>query len=275
MATASKSSDPRRSRLTCAAATNLERGSPRSRAARQASAAGKAVGFRRRPGELNGEHSRERRAGQDRISRDSEEFRTNTQRLAQFAEAVDDTNPHHRSGRIASPVFHHVPVMQSMVEVLKSVSGGFLIHGEHDFIFQSADRARAAAPLAIEPGGDRATERRRHCSWSAPTLMTHDGKPVCTQYATCLVQNQRLPNGSSARPRRTSPQSPARASPIRQLSRSTTSRPCDMPTPRATTRPIRSIGRCCQEMGLAGADRPWHVHAGIGCALGGRWRLRR
>ena len=131
---------------------------------------------------------------QDKIGfrRDSEEFRTNTQRLAQFAEAVGDTNPHHRSGRIASPVFHHVPVMQSMVEVLKSVSGGFLIHGEQDFIYHQP----------IVPGQRLLSQSSlvgiRNSSAGALFMVrsdthTHDGKPVCTQRATCLVQNQRLP----------------------------------------------------------------------------------
>jgi acyl dehydratase len=125
-------------------------------------------------------------------SRDSEEFRTNTQRLAQFAEAVGDTNPDHRAGRIASPVFHHVPVMQSMVEVLKAVASGFLIHGEQDFVYHQP----------IVPGQRLHSQSRlvgiRNSSAGALFLVrsdtrTHDGEPVSTQRATCLVQGQMVP----------------------------------------------------------------------------------
>jgi acyl dehydratase len=131
---------------------------------------------------------------EDRIgwSRDSEEFRTNSQRLAQFAESLGDTNPDHRAGRIASPVFHHVPVMQSLVEVLRSVSDGFLIHGEQDFIYH-----RPIVP------GQRLFSRStlvgiRNSGAGALFLVrsetrTHDGQPVSTQRATCLVQGHNLP----------------------------------------------------------------------------------
>lgn len=120
------------------------------------------------------------------FTRDSEEFRTNSARLAQFARALDDTNAAHLAGKAASPVFHHVPVMQSMVEVLRSVSPGFGMHGEHDFHFERP----------IEPGmrlfsiskliGVGATK-------AGATLIirsdvkTHDGSPVSSQYSTVLL----------------------------------------------------------------------------------------
>jgi acyl dehydratase len=130
---------------------------------------------------------------QDKIgsSRDSEEFRTNTQRLAQFAEAVGDGNPDHRAGRIASPVFHHVPVMQSLVEVLRIVSDGFLIHGEQDFVYHQpivpGQRLFSRSTLVgIRNSGAGALFLVRS------ETRTHDGEPVSTQRATCLVQGQKL-----------------------------------------------------------------------------------
>jgi acyl dehydratase len=69
--------------------------------------------------------------------RDSEEFRTSSHRLAQFARSVDDENPRHLAGEFAPPVFYHVPVMQSMVEVLDKATDGFVLHGEHDFFFHA------------------------------------------------------------------------------------------------------------------------------------------
>ena len=125
-------------------------------------------------------------------TRDSEEFRTNTQRLAQFAEAVGDTNPDHRAGRIAPPVFHHVPVIQSMVEVLKAVSSGFLIHGEQDFAYHQpivpGQRLRSRSSLV----GMRNSSAGVLFLVRSETL-DHGGQPVCTQRATCLVQNERIP----------------------------------------------------------------------------------
>ncbi len=50
------------------------------------------------------------------IVRESEEFRVNSHRLAQFAAALDDGNTDHAAGRIAPPVFAHIPVMQLLIE---------------------------------------------------------------------------------------------------------------------------------------------------------------
>jgi acyl dehydratase len=121
------------------------------------------------------------------LKRDSEEFRTNTRRLAQFAEAVGDTNPAHLGGSIASPVFNHVPVMQSMVEVLSRVTGGFILHGEHDFHFHRpmlpGQRLYSESEL-IGTGSSRAGA----LYFVRSRTRTHDGEDICTQFATCLVR---------------------------------------------------------------------------------------
>ncbi len=70
----------------------------------------------------------------------TEEFRVNTVRLGQFADATNDSNPQHREGRIAPPVFAHVPVMQATVEALQKVTTAFAFHGEHDFRFHEPIR---------------------------------------------------------------------------------------------------------------------------------------
>jgi acyl dehydratase len=118
--------------------------------------------------------------------RDSEEFRVNTARLAQFAAALNDTNEAHCAGRIAPPVFHHVPVMQSMVEILRSATEEFAVHGEHDFHFEAPIEPGLRLFSASRLTGIRAT--------SAGTILiirseitTHDKKPISTQYSTCLV----------------------------------------------------------------------------------------
>jgi acyl dehydratase len=135
------------------------------------------------------------------LRRDSEEFRTNTRRLGQFAAAVGDTNQAHLSGAVASPVFNHVPVMQSMIEVLNQVTRGFILHGEHDFIFHRP----------IEPGQRLFSESEligTHDS-SAGALFfvrsvtrTHDGHDVCTQYATCLVRGEKGQDAGERPPER-------------------------------------------------------------------------
>lgn len=119
--------------------------------------------------------------------RESEEFRVNSHRLAQFAAALGDTNPDHAAGRIASPVFAHIPVMQLLVEELGAVTDGFIIHGEHDFHFHRP----------IEPGQrlfTRSVLQRLANSKAGVQLIvraetqTHDGALVSVQYSGCLVQ---------------------------------------------------------------------------------------
>jgi acyl dehydratase len=121
------------------------------------------------------------------LSVDSEEFRTSSHRIAQFARSVDDENPHHLAGEFAPPVFSHVPVMQSMVAILDRVTNGFALHGEHDFIFHApivpALRLFTVSTLV----GVRGTKPGTTFIVRSETS-THDGKPVVTQFSTCLVR---------------------------------------------------------------------------------------
>lgn len=122
-------------------------------------------------------------------SRDSEEFRVNSARLAQFARSLNDTNQAHLDGRIASPVFHHVPVMQSMVEVLRTATSTFGPHGEHDFHFRRP----------IEPGQRLYTISKLigiGATKAGPTLVirsdirTHDAGEVSSQYSTIVLTSE-------------------------------------------------------------------------------------
>ena len=124
--------------------------------------------------------------------RHSEEFRTSSHRLAQFATAIGDTTPAHREGRVAVPTFAHILVMQSMVEVLGRVTGDFALHGEHDYAFH--------APIV--PGQRLFTHSRLTGvrTNAAGLLMhitshtqTHTGDPVCTQVSTVLVTGKADP----------------------------------------------------------------------------------
>jgi len=122
-------------------------------------------------------------------ARDSEEFRTSSHRIAQFARALDDENPNHLSGAFAPPVFAHVPVMQSMVEVLDAVATGFVLHGEHDFVFHKpivpGQRLLTLSTLT----GIRGTRAGDTFIVRSDTS-EHDGTAVCTQYSTCLVRGE-------------------------------------------------------------------------------------
>jgi acyl dehydratase len=123
-------------------------------------------------------------------TRDSEEFRVNSYRLAQFAEALGDENPRHRSGAAAPPVFAHIPAAQSMVELLRGTADGFLLHGEQDFHYHRP----------IVPGMRLRTLSRLQGLLNSKAGVqlvvrseTRDQEgPVCVQYATCLVQGARL-----------------------------------------------------------------------------------
>lgn len=117
----------------------------------------------------------------------SEEFRTNTHRFAQFAKSVDDVNERHRSGSVGSPVFAHIPVMESMIDVLRGVADQFIMHGEHDFVFHApmlpGQRWFSTSRLI----GARGTRAGVVFIIRSETH-THDGKAISTQYSSCLAR---------------------------------------------------------------------------------------
>lgn len=120
----------------------------------------------------------------------SEEFRTNTHRFAQFARSVDDTNERHLSGSIGSPVFAHIPVMESMIDVLRVTGNQFILHGEHDFVFHApmlpGQRWFSTSRLA----GARATRAGVVFIIRSDTR-TDDGRAISTQYSSCLARGLR------------------------------------------------------------------------------------
>lgn len=123
------------------------------------------------------------------FERDSEEFRVNTARLAHFGAALEDGVVEHGAGRIAHPVFHHIPVMQSMVEVLKSATPAFALHGEHDFHFRrpivpGMRLLTVSRLIGVQPTKAGATMIIRS------RISTHDGEEVSTQYSTCLATSE-------------------------------------------------------------------------------------
>jgi acyl dehydratase len=121
------------------------------------------------------------------LSSDSEEFRTNSHRLGQFARAVDDTNPRHLAGAFAPPVFAHIPAMQSMVDVLDQVTDGFALHGEHDFLYHAPIRPGLRLFTVSTLIGVRGTRAGQTFIIRSDTA-THERQPVVTQYSTLLVR---------------------------------------------------------------------------------------
>jgi acyl dehydratase len=105
----------------------------------------------------------------------SEEFRTSSHRLAQFAAAIGDTSS--ADGRIAPPTFAHVPVMQSMVEVIGRVTDVFALH-------LTGVRTNAAGLLL-------------HIT---SHTATHQGDALCTQVSTVLVTGKANPLASGDAP---------------------------------------------------------------------------
>ena len=122
----------------------------------------------------------------------SEEFRTSSHRLAQFAAATGAQSEVLLSGRVAVPTFAHVPVMQSMVEVLGRVTGALMLHGEHDFRFLNPivpvqrlfSRSRLTG-VRSNPAGLLLIVRSD--TWQ------HHGDVVCTQYSTCILTGKAAP----------------------------------------------------------------------------------
>jgi len=123
-------------------------------------------------------------------TRDSEEFRVNSFRLAQFAASLGDDNPRHKAGQAAPPTFAHIPVTQSLMEVLWSVDKSFYIHGEQDFHFHRP----------IVPGQRLKTlttlQSMRNSGAGAVFVVRSDTSdqngPVVTQYAGVVARGEKL-----------------------------------------------------------------------------------
>lgn len=136
-------------------------------------------------------------------ARDSEEFRTSSHRLAQFAEAIGDPAPAHRTGQVAPPTFAHIPVMQSMVEVIGHVTDGFALHGEHDYLFHApiVPGQRLFSRSCLTGVRTNAAGLLLHIT---SDTRTHTGDAICTQVSTVLVTGRADPlsagDGPPARP---------------------------------------------------------------------------
>ena len=124
--------------------------------------------------------------------RDSEEFRVNTHRLAQFARALDEENSAHLDGRAASPVFAHVPVMQSLVETIGMATDAAPLHGEHDFHFH---RPIAPGLRLFSSSTLQAVRQSKAGVLLIVRSDTHDaaGELITVQYSTCLVPGGTVP----------------------------------------------------------------------------------
>jgi acyl dehydratase len=129
----------------------------------------------------------------------SEEFRVNTVRLAQFAAATNDANPQHHEGRIAPPVFAHVPVMQATIETLHRVTTAFALHGEHDFRFHEPIRPGMRLYSSAQLIGVHATEAGAAIVIKTETH-TDSEQALNEQYFTALVAKESVaaPAGEAA-----------------------------------------------------------------------------
>lgn len=132
----------------------------------------------------------------------SEEFRVSSHRLADFAAAIGDSNPAHTSGQIAPPTFAHIPVMQSMVEVVEQVTSGFTLHGEHDFVFHTPIVPGQKLWTKSFLSGVRNTKTACLLMIRSETR-TVDGAMVCAQTTTCLQPGVKdVPETGSDGPKR-------------------------------------------------------------------------
>lgn len=118
--------------------------------------------------------------------RTSEPFRTGSTRAARFAAAVMDDGPAQAAGRVAPPGFAHVPVMQSMVEVIGAAARGHVLHGEHDFVFHAPIVPGLTLLTTSELVGVRGSRAGVLLHVRSETR-TSEGTPVCTQIATIVL----------------------------------------------------------------------------------------
>ena len=133
------------------------------------------------------------RIDEDKVgfTRDSEEFRVNTARLAHFAAALGVTSGALAEGSVAHPVFAHVPVMQSMAEALRAAVPGFAFHGEHDFHCHAQIRPGQRLRTVSEVQGMRQT-RAGAALVLRSSLRDAEGRLVNVQYTTGIVPGARL-----------------------------------------------------------------------------------
>ena len=147
------------------------------------------------------------------LSRDSEEFRTSSHRMAQFARSVDDREsepprgPARAAGVCARP--GHAEHGRGAAAGDRRIRAAWRAR----FHLSCADRAGAAPVHALDAGAAFAATKPGTTFIMRSDTKRHDGKPVCTQYSTCLVQRRPRPISVWARDRR-----PARAPPAARRS---------------------------------------------------------
>ncbi len=126
-------------------------------------------------------------------ARASEPFRTGSARAAAFAAAVQDDGPAQAAGLVAPPTFAHVPVMQSMVEVIGAVTTAHVMHGEQDFVFHAPIVPKETLFTTSTLVGVKGS-RAGVLLYLRSETRTDAGVPVCTQTATIIC-----PGGVEAR----------------------------------------------------------------------------
>ena len=110
----------------------------------------------------------------------------NTARLAHFARVLGIGRGSMAEGRIAHPVFAHIPAMQSMVEACRAAVPGFGFHGEHDFHFHVPIRPGQRLSTLSELRSMRQT-RAGAAVVLRSDLRRGDGTRLNVQYTTILI----------------------------------------------------------------------------------------
>lgn len=130
----------------------------------------------------------------------SDEHLVEAPRTIAYAEAVEDTNKDHLSGRLAPPCYAVVPAMRPMARAMRIViPGGFPVHGEHDLVISRP----------IEPGMRLVSTAAVTGIWPKPAGLvsvirvattTHDGTPVNEQYWINLIARATIAGGQGEAP---------------------------------------------------------------------------
>lgn len=125
---------------------------------------------------------------------DGAPFRIDAARAGAYAQAIGDPDAEHRAGRIATPMFAVVPIIDPMVRAMRQVTDAFALHGEHDIRIHAPIRAGMTVNVRASTVG----------IWPKPAGVvlviridsrTDDGALLNRQHFVNLVPKATIPSG--------------------------------------------------------------------------------
>ena len=126
-------------------------------------------------------------------------FPVDAARAGAYAAAIGDPFSEHLAGRVATPMFAVVPIIDPMVRAMRQVTDAFALHGEHDIRIHAPLRAGMTVRVQAATVG----------VWPKPAGVvlviridsrTEQGEPLNRQHFVNLVPNSTIPAGAGEPP---------------------------------------------------------------------------